>query len=79
VTLKRDFRRVAKSIKGACAGYRPDLEKVCNTRDIERSAYVVQSPAACILLVNDPHDEQKRNGNLAECCTVMKPLLSSLH
>jgi len=27
VTLKRDFRRVAKSIKGACASYRPDLEK----------------------------------------------------
>merc|ERR1719465_97813 len=27
VTLKRDFRRVAKSIKGACALYRPDLEK----------------------------------------------------
>merc|ERR1711934_1226886 len=25
--LKRDFRRVAKSIKGACALYRPDLEK----------------------------------------------------
>merc|ERR1711918_121634 len=33
VTLKRDFRRVAKSIKGACAGYRPDLEKDACTVD----------------------------------------------
>merc|ERR1712151_1356905 len=30
--LKNDIRRVAKSIKKACAGYRPDLEKAALAR-----------------------------------------------